>query len=71
MVFALWVMSVAFLLVGMQTNSYLLHADEHEEDEMHWQPLTGLPEPLSTTDRRSHVAATRPSQLEKQVWCHT
>lgn len=54
---------------GYSPRFRLLPAGEHEEDEWHWQPLTGLPEPLTVTDCRSQAAATRISQLEKQVLC--
>lgn len=56
-------------LVAQITHCRVLPTDEHEEEEMHWQPLTGLPEPLTVTDCRSQAAATRTSQLEKQVLC--
>ena len=40
-----------------------------EEAELHWQPITGLPEPLTAKACSSSRAAPAHSQLEKQVCC--
>ncbi|KAL3159272.1 hypothetical protein ABBQ32_011235 [Trebouxia sp. C0010 RCD-2024] len=50
----------------LQTGHHPATQEEDEEEEMHWQPLTGLPEPLTAQSCRSLVPATRPAQLEKQ-----
>lgn len=48
-------------------------ADQADEEEMHWSPVTGLPQPLSAAAcKGAGVRADRSAHLlEKQVWCHS
>ena len=55
------------LTFGCIVHAHILGYLADEEAELHWQPVTGLPEPLTAKACSSSRAAPVHSQLEKQV----